>query len=335
MRLYIYAFVIGLFFSSCEYDHLYYVNERTATVEVRIDWTPALLNKYQLNGITGVAYDSESGNLRSILPTFVGTDSVLEVALPIGTWDLIFFNNTPSEYADIQFNGFKKRSTLQANYVSARLTRPATKSEDKELPVIASPEILAAAAQKNITITQKQIDVFYDRPDIYHSHEHHKYAITAERKIMTWVFTGEVRGLKYAAGAPFAHLIHNHAGFNIGLDERIGQPTVLQEFVWNNRTWIDADKVDGKIRAEVTSFAPSPFDADEHTLDVNFVLLDGKDYLLRKTFGNEAIKDSIDPRDGVLKHWVHFVFELPESVGSGGGSFDPEASEWDDVIVEL
>ena len=325
-----------LLLASCEHHHLYYAATKTATIEVRVDWTPALLKKLQLNGVTAVAYDNNTGDLHQIYPTFNGTDSVYLCPLPVGNYDLVFFNNTPSEYQYQKINNFSKRKTFSTSYVSREPVRPASKTEYKEIPAIYAPEILAAATVENIEVTPEQIDIFYNKPDYYYTENIHKYHVLAERKIMTWVYTAKVKGLTYAYSAPYAHLYHHRSAFLLGLDKK-KTDIVLQEFVWNNRTWLDNNKQDGHIRAEFTSFGRHPYYNDKmRTLDVDFLLLDGKIHKIQVPITNEMIKDSIDRKDGVLKHWVHVEFELPTAIGDGTDSgFKPDVGEWDDVIVDL
>ena len=329
----IYALLATLFFGSCEHDHLYFVNKHTATVGIRIDWKPAILNDLQLNGVTAVAFDSKSGDLLEVFPTYDGRDSVLYVPLPIGVWDIFFYNNTPPEYQYMTFDNVKHRSTFSADYVTTETKR--TKSAqivDDPIP-IANPEIMASANVRKLEITKDMIDIHYNKPDYYIKETAKIFNIEAHRKIMTWVFTAEVEGLRYAAGAPYAHLIHDHAGYAFGGDH--GKDSyVLQEFPWDKVVW-DKNKHNGIIRKEVTSFHYTPYDEHHHLLDVDFKLLDGKSHILHEHFDNPHITDSIDPKDGVLKHWVHFKLKLPEAIGAGGSGFEPGSSEWDDIVIPL
>ena len=95
------AYLTGLCFalacSSCNRDRLYYAMEEQGFVRLNVNWQPTQLNP---NGMSVYVFDHENG--KAIGKCQISSDpNTMDIALPVGKFDLLVINNTEEELATL------------------------------------------------------------------------------------------------------------------------------------------------------------------------------------------------------------------------------------------
>ena len=108
------ADIAGLCFalvcSSCDRDRLYYATEEHGFVRLNVNWQPAQLEP---NGISVYVFDRKNG--KAVGKCRVCSDpNTIDIALPVGKFDLLLVNNTEEELAAINFTDIDNLSTFKA-----------------------------------------------------------------------------------------------------------------------------------------------------------------------------------------------------------------------------
>ena len=108
------AYLTGLCFalacSSCNRDRLYYAMEEQGFVRLNVNWQPTQLNP---NGMSVYVFDHENG--KAIGKCQISSDpNTMDIALPVGKFDLLVINNTEEELATLNFTGTTNLATFKA-----------------------------------------------------------------------------------------------------------------------------------------------------------------------------------------------------------------------------
>ncbi len=314
--------------TSCKHDHLHYAIIEKATIEVEIDWSEAHVTP---NGVTPVAYNSD-GTLYAKFAT-QSAERPVEIALPKGKFDIVFYNNNQVEHPNVSFENIDDIN----NFIIRSNTKDPIRDrepEDADRDLISDPSVIASAILSDVEITDEDIKVFYDQPDNNSSYVVQKHKIYAERDVVTYVLSAHITDIRYAAGAPRTFFKHDNIGHYMGLDKDV-QGKIMHEFVLNNRHYDDDTQHSGTVRHEFRSYGKLPCDYTNIFVDMDFILLDGTHHrvVVNATDMVEIKKDD----DGIIKYFIHLEFALPEATGDIGvdSGFDVGAEEWTDVEVTL
>ncbi len=320
-------FIAIIVTSSCKHDHLYYATEPQAIVQINVDWTQSVLNP---NGVTAIAYNSVGGEIETRFAT-QSASKELRLALPEGEYDILLFNNSESEYANIEFAGVENINKYVASAKTKLPVRTPSES-DATREVVEEPEIIASSLVKNVLITKEDVDIHYDRPTSLPENVVKVYDVAPQRRVSTFVLQARVKGLNFAAGAPRTFFKHLAKGYYLGV-EKIDEREIMHEFILNSRQFEPGSTTVGTITKEFTSFGLLEDDETEYIVDIDFVLIDGKHYPVIAKFTKENIEIRVE--DGVEKHFIFLELTLPEAVGGDDGAFDVEVEEWEDILVPL
>lgn len=325
--------------TGCKHHHLYYAINEFVTVTLDIDWSKSGLKP---NGVTVFAYN-QNGTLYRKFPPFA-TRSGLELTFPEGLYDIVLYNNTPSEYTAIKFEGEDHRNTLLAKGVP---TTPNRKPEgaDKDMEFIKHPEVLAAAIVEDVAITPDLIKYCKEQPEDYVHELGETYTAYPIRKVENVRVFVDVENLHWALGGPYSYLKMMSGGHLIGADKN-DKWDVTHEFALKYRSFDEGSLTKGTIMSEFTSFGPSADPDMQYWVDIDFVLTDKTHYnfVADVTDQVEIWWDDYIPRID-----IYLKVTLPEPSegdgdgdgdGSGGGggvsgSFGTDVEDWDDYFVTV
>ncbi|MEG1983107.1 MAG: DUF5119 domain-containing protein [Alistipes sp.] len=328
-RLILVCFSFALLFVSCQRDHLYYAGDERAIVRVYVDWSKSQPDP---NGVSAYAYDHATGNLTT--PSVVSSDpNFIDLALPVGTYDLFFHNDTPEELNNIDFVAAQNLSTFQALVNSSSESRYNLLSVQSETRYGGECDVMATALAKDVAISTEDVQYFYDKPLAGH------YDIDKELTVIPMRITElidievTVNNITSAAGAPRSLLTDMAQGKYACLSTKT-DGLISFEFVLNNRVVDPANHKRATISKKIISFGPPDATNEQanRLLIMNFILVNGKTYPVTVDV-NKEIKTSFDGMQYL--HKIRVEITLPEAIGNGEGPFNPDVEEWQDVEIGL
>ena len=315
---------------SCKRDPLYYSMGNSAAVQFNIDWESSLLEP---NGVSAYSYDKESGNI-IIDGTVSSNPNRLSIAYPVGKYDCVILNDTEYELSNIYF---ADRDNIKTFKILTKVESTPHYSSLSRIPGVGyatETDVIARRVSSDIEITKQDIQYFLSKPDIKDFTTSKKVDISPARITELIDIEIFVKNITSAAGAPRSHLTNMSIGYWPGLNKK-HQALLTLEFVLNNREMRSDNSNDGIISKQLISFGPhttkSKF-TNQHKLIMHFVLINGEDHIVELDVNN-LIESS---HDGVQNiHKIRSEIELPLVIGDGGGAFDPNIEDWEDVEIEL
>lgn len=327
IALIIVAFVAAI---GCEHHDLYHAQYDYAHVRIDLDWSEAGLDATP-NGVTAIAYEHETGDMYSYYSPFTTIDYV-DVGLPVGTYDVVLFNNSESEFQYIDFLNTTQLSTLIANGVETEPVRALSKS-DEDKDVISHPDVIASSKVENIIITSDMVNYTLDMPDIYETVIAAEYETKPQRRVVNVTIYCRTIGVEFAAGAPRTFFKHFSGGYLLGLEEA-DERQVIQEVVLSTILYDDETQSDATIWQEFTSFGEVTEQGATYVVDAEFTLVDGETYgaVFDVTDQIEVYMDGYIPRID-----IYVEVELPVAIATtdSNSSFETEVEAWDNIVVTL
>ncbi len=148
MRKLLYILSMLLITISCERRELTYNYDATVEVIINVDWSDM---DTKPTGMSVYCYP-ESGD-DAIVKQTNSVDAV-SVNLPAGNYNILVFNQIPSDYGTITFSGLESFSTAEINAVETKSDW--AKSLD-ESSLIRDPEDVAAATYTDLEITEEAV----------------------------------------------------------------------------------------------------------------------------------------------------------------------------------
>ncbi|MEG1608071.1 MAG: DUF5119 domain-containing protein [Mucinivorans sp.] len=331
MRHFLYILVLLLLGSSCKRDHLYYGVTDKALLGVNIDWAPSQMTP---NGATVVAYNDD-GSLYEEFPYFSNPNRGI-IALPVGRYTLVVYNNTPGEYRHLSFREAFSQNTYRASAIDKEKPLRGFIGLSNSIPtIVEDPEMLASARTMGVSVTRDMVEYYYDRP-AGPSHEVVSEITLTPARVITLVHVkAHVMGLCYAAGAPVTHLRNLSGDYYLGQGCNSARG-VTHEFILNNRVFDPGTTRNGTISHTFNSFGlitdGSLRANTRYFLDIDFRLVDGRIHPL-----SFDVTDLIHSKQGLTTCLtVEVNITLPEAIGGDGdGAFDTDVEPWDDVHVDI
>ena len=122
-----------LVFCSCERRDITYYME--SEISVTADWSRAGLEEEKEDGATLVIFPQDGSQPRVLL---TGEREYTTVRLPLGTYDVVLFNRSFTDFNNLLFRGQDAVEALEA-YAREVVTRTSTRV------IVSSPDKLAAA----------------------------------------------------------------------------------------------------------------------------------------------------------------------------------------------
>ena len=318
-------------FASCKRDHLYYSTGGSAAILFNVDWEKPLLEP---NGVSIYSYDAQSG--KAITQAGISSNPAqIEVAHPVGTYDFLLINDTEYELDNILFADVENLETFKVLAKAGDAPVFGNLSDTRGVQYATETDIVAVEKVHNLKITTQDIEYFDSKPATG-DHEIFK-TVKAEPERITELIEIEimVKNIASAAGAPRSHLTNMSAGYWLGLEQKHEQ-LLTHEFVLNNKQMLASDSKTAMISKKLVSFGPHRTRGEltnQHELIMHFVLVNGDSHVVRLDVTNQ-IESAYDGVQNV--HKIKAVIELPLAIGGGGGGpFDPDVEDWEDVEVEL
>lgn len=137
--------------TGCERRDLTYYE--TAEITLTVDWSQCGLDNEEeaTRGATVLFYPTNGGKPRIFL---MGDYSRESVRLPLGTYNVILFNRSFTDFSNIAFRGRDKYETLEAysKQIETRVDR-----EADTRTITASPEKLASAVVEGFVVTEDML----------------------------------------------------------------------------------------------------------------------------------------------------------------------------------
>ena len=253
------AYIAGLCFalvcSSCDRDRLYYATEEHGFVRLNVNWQPAQLEP---NGISVYVFDRKNG--KAVGKCRVCSDpNTIDIALPVGKFDLLLVNNTEEELAAINFTDIDNLSTFKACLAANEeplYSSLLSKAEGTTRSAyLTECDILASALAKEIEISPRDIHYFKEKPAAGAYEISRTVEVIPERRTELIDIEIKVTNITSAAGAPRSHLTAMCEGVNMETASKYGN-SVTHEFVLNNKRMDPDNHKVGTISKKLVSFGP-------------------------------------------------------------------------------
>ena len=306
----------SLLLIGCKFDDLYYATDVNCSVRLNIDWQKH--SDIQLNGASVYVYNSD-GSLFKVFPPYSNPHK-LDLALPVGCYDIIIHNNTPYELPNLSFDNINDRDKFLIKHIE-------TKSS--EIKNVNEVDHLILGQINNLEITQELRDYFPYKPNSYESVEAH-----LECDVATKIITSElevianVKGLSNAATAPECVIDMMNGELCLMRLEQTQKPVNLQ-FVLNNRK-LNSSNTDGIISKTIKNLGFIDDTGKGTTIKLSFLLTNGEKHVVTIPLEGKIKKES------ELKYKVKIECELPNVGGGGGDSgFDTDVSDWEDYFGDI
>lgn len=327
------CFSLAIILFSCHRDRLYYATEEVAIIRFNIDWSKANLNP---NGTSAYIFDANSGNAVCECQVSNSADFI-DVALPVGVYDVFIVNDTEEELININFADTENLSifkSLIATKEDSRYKIKTTKAEPQSQLYTTECSIKASTISRGIVVTPTDIQYAKERPQATISEVARHINIEPTRTTELFDIEVVVNNLTSANGAPRSLLTDVAQGNYVGLPVKY-EGLVTHEFVLNNRVIDPINKKNGKISKTFTSFGPIMTDdglANRHFLVMDFILINGEKHLVEVD-----VTDLIETTHNDVNyiHTIRLEITLPVVIGNGDGAFNPDVEDWEDAEVEL
>lgn len=140
-------------FSSCQdFRYVYTVDN----LEIEMDWSDLSKNA-EPNGASIIFYPVNGNGIYAEEQT--NEISLASVYVIEGTYDVVVFNNTPSEFSTLNFSGMDDFNTFEIYSKGTNSKWYTSKSEEDKL--VMQPETFAVATIKNLEVTKDMIENSY------------------------------------------------------------------------------------------------------------------------------------------------------------------------------
>lgn len=318
-------------FSSCNRDDLYYAYNENANVKLNLNWSKTLLTP---NGASAYVFSHDTGD--AVGKVVISNDpSKINLELPVGIFDVLVVNDTEYELENINFQNIHSIEDFKAIITASAESKYKeinTRSDDK---FVTECDEFAYGIVEQLTIDKKDIEYYKYRPSNGNSTISKEVGLNLIHLTELIDIEITVLNINSAAGAPRSHLTAMAGGYFLGRSEK-SSDLVTHEFVLNNRIIDPNDYKTGKISKQLISFGPHILSksslVNQHKLLMNFVLINGEKHLI-----DLDINDIIESQyDGFrMTHKIRATITLPEAIGNGGGPFNPDIEEWEDVVIGL
>lgn len=301
-----------------------------------INWTEAQLKP---NGVSIYAYNSDGTLYRQFPPFSNPAGGYIE--LPVGTYNLIVFNNTPDELSGIGFRGMDHWNTLET-YLKPRQSTIASKGKlytSTDEILAQHPDTLAVARITDFVVTKQMVQLYHEKPRLDNNETTIVIKATPKRVISVVTIIARVKGLKYAAGPPWSKLSGLAESYSLGKGSYSEKP-VSHEFLLNNRQFDPGSTVNGTISKSFTTFGlrgdVTKASRSGYLFDIDFTLIDGQSYH-PEGFPRDVSDDINISIDLQINLDLLFELELPTAIngGEGEGVFAVDVDGWNDVKIKL
>lgn len=318
--------------TSCTHKELCLSHHHTARVRIRTDWSEFTVEKP--TGMSVHVYGEDGEEMRRALSN---NTAFVDMELVPGFYDVMVFNQSPSEFGTIRFEKLDSRKDAAA---MGELTKSLWFKADEE-PVISEPEWFGTEIREGLEVSSVMMQA---SPQIRKTRssdfpEANTLVTMVPRSIIyTISVTVKIRGI-YNLKAARASLSGLAAGYKLGEGHQTeATATELME-TWT-MTREASDPTIGYVHTEITSFG-LPWrhsgTKEDNVLSLSLLLVDNKTKI-DCTFqcGDSFVEDK---ENGMkLNIYKEADKALPDVKPEGGssGGFDAKVDDWgDEEIIDI
>ena len=331
------AMVALTLFTACDHKELCELHDHIdySRVRIDVDWTE-FLSKETPTGMTVTMYPAD----KQRLPVSVLTNNIdyAIVNLPAGSYNMLVFNQSPSEFGSLSFEGMDDFST--SRIAGKQITSRWYQSRDYDEIVITEPEWVGMEAQRSILVTEAMVEKTNTILATSRGSraEGDVLLTTAYPKniISTLTVIVHIKGI-YNLRSARAAINGMAAGYLLGENRPTASKATQLLEKWTITTDAEAP-TQGIITGKIATFG-LPFGhqelPDENRLNLSLLLVDGttiKDYSFAI---GDKFEYKIDAEANVelsLLLEIYIDESLPDVEPSGGSSsgFDATVDDWGD-----
>ena len=351
----IYILLATLLFLSCERRELTY-GYNSYNVLVNVDWSALAQKQGEApSGMSVIFYPQQGGKA---LVTQTNTVNRATVALPAGRYDVLVFNQIPSDFGTIGFRGMDKFATSE---VFVKPTDSKWYESKNEGDVVArQPEYLAVATYLDFEISNELVEASTKHNDA----KEPLLTIDLEPEVFVKDMKAQVRivGI-HNLRAVRATIQGMSTGCYFATHESCASMTIHLLETWESEKY-ENQETEGEITAVFTSFGlpnhhahTKSDDAWLGSFDFELLLVDNKTvvketvHFSEKLITNKQIGDSVAPLSG--EHDIDQTIKIglstdvddkpiilpdvdPELPPDGDGDWDVDLGDWgDEDIIEI
>lgn len=323
--------------AACEHKELCEGHEHVtySRVRVDVDWTD-FLTKETPSGMTVAMYPDDP----SLKPVTVLTNNISHAVLnlPVGGYSLLVYNQSPSEFGSLRFEGMDALSTsrIMGNEIQSRWYQ----SRDDDEIVITEPEWVGIDTQKGLQVTSDMVALTNAMlsQSRHGSRDGDVVLTTAYPKniISTLTVHVHIKGI-YNLRSARASITGMAAGYMLG-ENRPTSATATHLLEQWSLTTDSSDPTRGTITARITTFGlPQGHQGlpHENYLNLSILLVDGATIMDFPFAIGDQFRYEIDAEANLELSLVLDITiddPLPDVEPAGGGSsgFDAIVDDWGD-----
>lgn len=338
-----------LLLPSCEYKDLCYTHPHSARLRIDVDWSESQYDE-EPNGMSVMVMPTTAGG--SPTETHLSNDIThVDLSLFAGTYDVMAYNQSPSEFGTLTFTGMDSINTamVYANALDASSTWYTPSSGEQ---LLQEPEWIAAGVQRSCTVTEEMVE----QCSAYNEVNSAGWGTgqpnsTAPRFLLTTVYPQSLVYTIYVT----VHLkgAHNLRSARAALTDladgnqmAYDRPTTSTGTQLLEGWTLTKDKglaTTGTIQCSIKSFGlPTGHSgaADANTFNLSMLLVDGKTKVTHTFQVGNLFRYDSDPSKKILYLDLYLDEALPDvkPEGAHGGGFDAEVDEWgpeDEIIIKI
>lgn len=301
--------------ASCEEKELCFEHPHAANISVRADWTDFAACE-EPTGMTVRFYPRQQDYVRTVTTNDI---TYAETYLRRDVYDILVFNQSPSEFGTItfaDFDHFDKATAYAAPRTSAWYVTKATEQ------LVHNPEWLGIDTSMGHSVTQEMLD----DGKVHQIATLHPTPLTKRVRIIV-----HLKNI-YNLASTRASLGGLAAGCL--LSKRTPTAAAATQIFENWTMTKDDNPVNGVVVCNDLTFGlPSGHKGTKSSnmLSLSFLLVDQKTVVNHDYYVGDLIKT--DPTDSSLTIEISVDEPLPDvKPGEGGGGFDASVDEWGETV---
>lgn len=341
---------------SCQRRALTYDYDPTVEIVINADWSDM---EGTPTGMSVYCYPEDGGKPTVAIANINSKESSIRVQLGAGIYNILVFNQIPSDYGTVGFSGMESYETASINAVSTTSKWAVSKGEDD---LVRDPEEVAAATYLDLEVTEEAIREIIEMRSKGETKAEDMIYITIDVAPKVVVKTSRVKikldGIHNYRSAR-ATLYGMATGYNFAEQKSYSDKVTHILESWTSTVY-EGDFRYGEITAFHTSFGlpgqttetrGDDFSQWEGELDIDYLLVDNKtifsesyDLAGHVTLAEELITasgegdnqgDVNDPADIYIDLENAPLTTLPDVKPEGGaeGGFDATIDDWGDEEI--
>ena len=317
-RLAFWITIFFLFVSSCERRPLTYDYQAGYVLGVHTDWLH-LPNRPL--GVSIRCYPRDGDK-----PTVIQSNNVdyNTVRLRSGIYDIVVFNQIPSDFTRLHFRGLDIYDDLEIYGVKS----PFNKNSNKDFTYYEEPNFIAVDTMVGFEVTDDMVGYFSKNNGLVAAKDIY---FTPPLVIYTMHINVIIKGIQYMRSVR-ANISNLACSYRFCNGSRSDGSATHQLDEWSLKS--DAvDKTKGVLSTRLETFGLCDIDDAYKMFNMFIKLRDKEQTEIRRSF---ILDDLITEDNLTLKLDVTLDFgePLPEIEIEGGGGFDAEVGDWDDDVIE-